>query len=71
MQHRRRVREVHRRVELDQIAQPIEQCVRQLDSNLDALILTHVEQRQLDLATDVPRNPVGRIGGIQTADIDR
>ncbi len=60
MQHRRWL-DRQRRVDLDQVAEAVEQRPGDRQADLDSLVITDVGERPFDLAAQVPGDPIRRL----------
>jgi hypothetical protein len=58
-------------VDLNQLTESVEKDTRDLNTDLDASLVAHVQQGSLDLSAHVPRDPVCGIPAIQRPLLNR
>ncbi len=65
VQHRRRIDGRSRGVDLDQLAETVEERTGHLDADTGTIGLADVGQGTLDLSTQMPGDPVGSLSGVE------
>ena len=55
----------------DKLSEPLQQRLGDGKPNRHPLFVTNVGERQFDLATQVPSDPIGRLGSSQSATLSR
>ena len=72
VQHRRRVCRNHTAIELNQFAQPIEQCRERHEVRRShAVLVTDVEKGPFDLSAHMPSDSIRRVGSSKRSQLDR
>jgi hypothetical protein len=71
VQHCRRLDRRRRGVDRDQIAQSVEQSTGHLDADSRSIGLAYIGERTLDLAAEVPGDPVGSLGRVECTLVGR